>query len=450
MKFSQVLGVSVIALFGLVTTAQGQSLTSALAYAYENNPEIASSFLSVRAARQGIIAAEGARLPTIGAEGSIGATSTWASGGQSWSTSDSIGIGYNQTLFDNNATSAAISGAEAQYDAAVYGARNTEQNVLLSVIQAYVNVVANRRIVEIRQESVGFVEAQVGSARDRLELGEGTQLEVSQAEASLAQSTAAYQAAINNLRNSEANYQRWVGRAPGSLSGGYSYSSLIPGSLDAALARANTDHPALLASAAQLRAAQYGYEETLASFGPNLSVTGQVGAGGFTSGTVASQASISLRLSVPIYTPTRDPSVEQANIGQIQTQLEGFATRDQIVEAVRQGWAGIQAATAQIEAATAAVAASRLALQATIDQNELGQATTLDVLDARASVASVEETLISAQSQRTIAAYSLIAAMGTLSAQHLGLPVQPRTVEGDVVVPATAPAAPADAWGNLR
>ena len=117
---------------------------------------------------------------------------------------------------------------------------------------------------------------------------------------------------------------------------------------------------------------------------------------------------------------------------------------------MRQGWAGIQAATAQIEAATAAVAASRLALQATIDQNELGQATTLDVLDARASVASVEETLISAQSQRTIAAYSLIAAMGTLSAQHLGLPVQPRTVEGDVVVPATAPAAPADAWGNLR
>ena len=450
MKFNRILSASVIALLGMVSSAQAESLTSAMAYAYENNPQIASSFLSVRAARQGIIAAEGARLPTIGAEGSIGATSTWVSGGQSWSSSDSIGIGYSQTLFDNNATSAAISGAEAQYDAAVYGAKNTEQNVLLSVIQAYVNVVTNRRIVDIRQESVGFVGAQVGSARDRLELGEGTQLEVSQAEASLAQSTAAYQAAINNLRNSEANYQRWVGRQPGSLSGGYSYSSLIPGSLDAALARANTGHPALLASAAQLRAAQYGYEETLASFGPNLSVTGQVGAGGWTGGTVATDASISLRLSVPIFVPTRDPSVEQANIGQIQSQLEGFATRDQIVEAVRQGWAGIQAATAQIEAATAAVAASRLALQATVDQNELGQATTLDVLDARASVASVEETLISAQSQRTIAAYSLIAAMGTLSAQQLGLPVQQRNVEGAVIVPAAAPAAPVDAWGNLR
>lgn len=450
MKFKQVLSVSVIALLTMVSSAQAQSLTAALAYAYENNPEIASSFLSVRAARQGILAAEGARLPTIGAAGSVGYTETWPDSPQGgWS--DSLGLSYEQNLFDAGSSSAAINGAEAQYDAAVYGARNTEQNVLLSVVQAYVNVVANRRIAEIRQESVGFVDAQVGSARDRLELGEGTQLEVSQAEASLAQSTAAYQAAINNLRTSEANYQRWVGQAPGSLSGGYNFASLLPGSLDAALARANSGHPALLASAAQLRAAQYGYEETLASFGPNLSVTGNVGVGGFTTpGPVGTSASIQLRLSVPIFVPTRDPSVEQANIGQIQTQLEGFATRDQIVEAVRQGWAGIQAATAQIEAATAAVAASRLALQATVDQNELGQATTLDVLDARASVATVEETLISAQSQRTIAAYSLIAAMGTLTAQDLGLPVQPRTVEGDVIRPAAASPAPTDAWGNLR
>src|SRR5690606_26759259 len=195
-----------VALLGLAATtgARAESLTSAMAYAYENNPEIASSFLSVRAARQGIRSAEGALLPTIGAEGSLGATSTWTPAGQSWSTSDSIGIGYNQTLFDNNATGSAILAAEASYDAAVYGAQNAEQHVLRSVGQADVTVATTRRIVESRQESSGFVEAQVRSARDRLEPGEGTQLDVSPAEASLAQSTASYQAAVNNLRVSEA------------------------------------------------------------------------------------------------------------------------------------------------------------------------------------------------------------------------------------------------------
>lgn len=444
----RVLRVGAVALLGMTATAvQAESLTSALTYAYENNPEIASSFFSVRGARQGIRAAEGALLPTIGAEGTIG--HTWSDVPGRTGPSDSIGIGYNQTLYDNNATGAAILGAEASYDAAVYGAENTEQNVLLSVVQAYVNVVANRRLVEIRQESIGFVEAQVRSARDRLELGEGIQLDVSQAEASLAQATASYQAAVNNLRTSEANYARWVGHAPGSLSGGYNFSGLIPSSLDAALSQATTAHPALLASAAQLRAAQHGFDETVANFGPNLTLSGQVGVGGFTGGTVAREASVTLKLSVPIYTPARDPAVAQANINQIKTQLTGLATRDQIVEAVRQGWSGIQAATAQIEAATAAVAASRLALEAVIDQNELGQATTLDVLDARASVATVEEALISAQAQRTIAAYSLIAAIGKLSAEELGLPVQPRTVEGDVIVPATVPVSQ-DAWGDLR
>ena len=445
----RVLRVGAVALLGLTATGvQAESLTSALTYAYENNPEIASSFLSVRAARQGIRSAEGALLPTIGAEGSIGYT--WSDSPLRTGPSDSIGIGYNQTLFDNNATSAAILAAEATYDAAVYGAQNAEQNVLLSVVQAYVNVVTNRRIVDIRQESIGFVEAQVRSARDRLELGEGTQLDVSQAEASLAQATASYQAAVNNLRTSEANYARWVGHAPESLSGGYNYGALLPSSLDAALSQATASHPALLAAAAQLRAAQHGYDQTVSSFGPSLTFSGQVGVGGLTGGTVAREASVSLRLSVPIYTPARDPAVEQANIGQIQSQLDGLATRDQIVEAVRQGWSGISAATAQIEAATAAVAASRLALDAVVDQNELGQATTLDVLDARSSVATVEEALISAQAQRTIAAYSLIAAVGRLSAEDLGLPVQARTAEGDVIVPVTAPAAPQDAWGNLR
>ncbi|WP_417579794.1 TolC family protein [Pelagibacterium sp.] len=428
----------------LTTPAWAESLSDAMAYAYENNPQIAAAFLSVRSAQQGIRSAEGARLPSIAAEATLGAS--WSGLTDDWSASDSIGLGYNQTLFDNNASDAAISAAVAQYDAAVYGAKNAEQNVLLSVAQAYVDVLTNRRVAAIRQDTVGFVAAQLQSARDRLEVGEGTQLDVSQAEASLASSRAAAAGAVNSLRVAESNYQRHVGKAPGTLNAQYGYAALLPSSLEDGLARAIQAHPALLATAAQLRAAQFGYEQTLADFGPNLSLSGSLGAGGWTGGTVQPSASISLRLSVPIYTPTRDPAVEQANIGQMQSQLEGMATRDQIVEAVRQGWAGMQAATAQIEAATAAVAAGRIALNATIEQNELGQSTTLDVLNARASVAGAEEMLISAQAQRTIAAYSLIAASGALGAEQLGLTATV-PVAGSMT---EAAAAPADAWGNLR
>ena len=109
-------------------------------------------------------------------------------------------------------------------------------------------------------------------------------------------------------------------------------------------------------------------------------------------------------------------------------------------------WAGVALFCA--EAATAAVAASEIALDAIIDQNDVGQSTTLDVLDQRASLASAQEILIDAQAQRTIAAYSLVAATGTLSAQALSLPVQQRTADG---APASAQPAPlSDPWSGLR
>ncbi len=426
--------------------ALGETLDQAMAHAYENNPEIASAFVSVRSAREAIALSEGALLPTIGAQANIG--SSWNNATNTWTPSDSIGLGYEQTLFDANASDAAIKGAKAQYDAAIFGAANTEQNVLLNVAQAYVDVLSARQIAATRQETIGFVSAQLQSARDRLALGEGTELDVAQAQSSLAQARASYQAAINAQRTAEATYTRHVGHEPGVLSRAPVAQALLPASLDEALAQASAHHPALLATAAQVQAAQFGYAETLAGFGPNLSLNANVGAGGWTTDTVTTNVSIALQLSVPIYTPTRMPSIERANVGRIQSQLDGLATRDQIVEAVHQSWAGLEAAIAQIEAATAAVAASDIALDAIIDQNDVGQSTTLDVLDQRASLASAQEILIDAQAQRTIAAYSLVAATGTLSAQALSLPVQQRTADG---APASAQPAPlSDPWSGLR
>ncbi|WP_127143484.1 TolC family outer membrane protein [Pelagibacterium montanilacus] len=457
MSFFRVSCVGAMSLALLLPTAsvQAQSLTEALANAYNNSTDISSAFLTVRSAGQGIRAAEGQILPTI--SGQAGVSGNWTDspqpGGDEFSTSQQFGLSYNQTLFDSFATGAAIRAAQAQYDAAIYSVANTEQNVLLSTATAYFEVIQDRRIVEIRREDIGFVRAQLQSARDRLELGEGTRLDVAQAEATLAQSEASYQAAISNLRISEANYQRWVGGEPRSLSGGLRVGHLLPGSVDAALAVAVIEHPGLLASQAQIRAAQFEAEETRASFGPTVSISGGANLNRGDSGSTSASANFGLNLSIPIYTPTRSPAIEQANIGRMQSELDAFSTRDQIIEAVRQAWAGLQSASAQIESATAAVAASRLALEATVDRADLGEGTTLDTLDARATLLSVEEGLVQAQAQRSIASYSLLAAMGRLTALDLQLPVTPRTAEGVAIaekVPAAAPAAPRDAWGNLR
>lgn len=458
MVFFRVVRVAAVSITLLVPSlaAKAESLTQALAHAYTNSPDIASAFLDVRAARQGIRAAEGGLLPTIGAQAGVNANWTdtpQQPGADNFTTSQQVGLNYSQTLFDSFATDAAIRAAQAQYDAARHMATNTEQNVLLSAATAFFDVTRDRRVVDIRRQNIEFVRAQLQSAEDRLELGEGTQLDVAQARAALAQAEAGQQSAINSLRISEANYARWVGRQPGALSGGHPLGNLLPGSVDTATEIAMVQHPGLLASQAQIRAAQFQAEETRAGFGPELSLSGGANLNRGGSGSTAASANIGLSLTIPIYTPTRSPALEQANISRMQSEVDAFSTRDQIVEAVRQGWAGLQTATSQIESATAAVAASELALQAVMDQAELGEATTLDTLDARSTVLDLQETLAQAQAQRSIASFSLVSALGRLTAADLGLPVTLRTPEGEAIAapaPTQAPAQPRDAWGGLR
>src|SRR5690606_4347042 len=361
MLFYRVMKFGAVALLGLTTAtgAQAESLTSALAYAYENNPEIASSFVSVRSARQDVVQAGGAHLPTIGAQLSLNQTFTNSPegvnpitgqtvGGRSSSTSDSIGLNYSQNLWDNFASDAGMLAAQAAYEAQAYSAANTEQTVLLSAATSYFNVLRDRRLVQIAEENLGFVGAQLQSARDRLELGEGTELDVAQAQAAVAQATAAFQAARASLLSSEASYQLNVGRAPGSLSSGFTTASM-PSSIDSALAAARTGHPALLASQAQVRAAAHQADQVDASFGPQLSLSAGAGVSGFTGNDgVTQQAQIGLNLSVPIFTPSRDPSVERANLARISSELQSLSTYNTLEEAIRSGWAGVQTATAQI------------------------------------------------------------------------------------------------------
>nr|MBF0684842.1 TolC family protein [Pseudomonas sp.] len=222
------------------TAAQAQSITQALTAAYSYAPDLQSAVLDAKSRAENIVQAKSRKLPTIGA--SVNGTYNWnIAGGQFQdSTSLNAGLSYNQTLFDNFQTEAQIEAARAGAEIAEYQIRNTEQNVLLNVVQAYMSVLSDRQLVGLRQENVNFYNTQLSSARDRLEVGEGTRIDVAQANARLAQGQAAYQAAVNSLEVSEATFQRYVGQAPRDLQSSHSFARLIPGSLQSAIAEAES------------------------------------------------------------------------------------------------------------------------------------------------------------------------------------------------------------------
>ena len=90
---------------------------------------------------------------------------------------------------------------------------------------------------------------------------------------------------------------------------------------------------------------------------------------------------------------------------------------------VVQSWGRLDAAKAQIEATTAQVNAAEIALNGVRDEARVGQPTTLDVLNAAGAGQCARRALVTAQHDRVVASYTLLAAVGGLSMPRLGLDV---------------------------
>src|SRR5690606_21749130 len=172
MKYRGVLQASMLALivaWSSAGAAHAQSITQALTAAYDHAPDLQSALLSAKSQAEGIVQAKSGLLPTIGA--SISGSQGTSLAGGNWNSSSSIttGLSYNQTIYDNNRTAAQVEAARAAAEVAEYQIRNTEQNVLLQVVQAYMAVLSGRELLALRQDNVNFFQAQLQSAQDRLD-----------------------------------------------------------------------------------------------------------------------------------------------------------------------------------------------------------------------------------------------------------------------------------------
>jgi outer membrane protein len=443
-------GVLALLMCSLPALAHAETLREALTSAYRNNPAILSALLNVKSTAENIAMAKSAKLPTVGA--SVTANNSFTFDGKNTLNVPSVNVGlsYNQTIFDNFKSDADIEAARAITEASRYSLQNSEQNVFLAVVQAYMGVIRDTQLVQLRQENVTFYQAQVQSAKDRLDIGEGTKIDVSQAEARLAQGTASYQAAVASLQTSQASYERYVGHKPKNLTTTYRLGTLMPKSLETAIAEATASHPAILAAKAGVRASQANSDAANAAFGPTLNFTSSIGSTVLGPSSLlgpndpSPRVSAQFSLSIPIYAGGRfGANIRKANIEQIKSEVDALATRDQIKESVISAWSSMQNADAQIQSATTAVSSGELTLEGVVQSRDVGQSTTLDVLNAQSELTSIREGLIQANAAKVIASFALVAATGHLTAADLALDVEIKNGEEYI-------AKVEDVWQELR
>jgi outer membrane protein len=136
------------------------------------------------------------------------------------------------------------------------------------------------------------------------------------------------------------------------------------------------------------------------------------------------RGTVMLILTAPIYQGGAEYSAIRLNKeSEGQQRLNVEQVRDQTQANVIQAWGQLQAAKAQVEAAIRQNDAAARALEGVRNEAQAGQRTTLDVLNAEQALVNARVSLIIAQHDRVVASYSLVSAVGRLSAQELRLPV---------------------------
>jgi outer membrane protein len=129
-------------------------------------------------------------------------------------------------------------------------------------------------------------------------------------------------------------------------------------------------------------------------------------------------------LSVPIYQGGAEYSlIRQAKETLGQRRIDFDAARDSVRQTVVQTWGQLDAAKANIEATQAQVQSSEIALNGVREEARVGQRTTLDVLNAQQALVNARVALVTAQRDRVVASYALLAGVGRLGPQVLGLHV---------------------------
>ncbi len=415
--------------------AQAETLPQAMAAAYMTNPTLNAERAGLRATDEEASQARSNFRPSIAGslESEVRNINPKAKGTPVIPTlsgtnhPESYSLTISQPLFRGLRTLNAIRQADAEIKSGRESLRTVEQTTLLDAATAYMDVVRDQAIVRLREGNIRVLSEQLKAANDRFEVGEVTKTDVAQAEARLSGAVSQLSLAQSNFKTSRASYQRIIGHAPNHLVEPKPIDALLPQLLSGALSTAEAENPELLAAIFAEEASRYVIKRIIGEMLPEVSVEGTY--------TGALEPSLSLkslttktfkgRITVPFYSKGEPSSrARQARETNAQRRRQIDEARAKENADVIAAWGELMAARARIESDQTQVRANKIALDGVKEEEQVGQRTILDVLDAEQEFLDAQVTLVSSKRDKVVASYSLLTAIGRLNANFLQLPVE--------------------------
>ena len=420
----------------MAQTTLADTLETALAKAYENNPALKSARASTQAVDENVSIAKSGYRPKLTIDGAYADTKI-----NSNARINNIGQksvdGYNrvlsatiaQPIFSGFKTVNGVNSAKNYVKAAHASLKETEQNILLNASVAYLDVLRDEAIVKLQKNNEKLLKKELDETEERFKVGEVTTTDVSQAKASYASAQSQRISAEGNLEASKAVYEQIIGEAPKNIKDPKDIEKLFPKNMEEALNYAKENNYSLTAAKYTLKARKYDVSTNKGDLLPSLNAYATAGRlknenYAYDKNPTNDSVEFGVNFSMPIYNAgSSRAKIRQSKYYQRQAQEDLMNAEDALYSNITSYWEYLSANKAKIKSVKAQIKAYQVALDGVREEEALGNRTVLDVLNQYQYLLNSEVEEVTTRHNYYVSGLSLLQVMGKLTAKDLNLNV---------------------------
>lgn len=387
-----------------------------------NNPQTREAWASARQQAAQLGVARSAYLPSISnsLSGNLNAASPESSLRDNPYTNLNNSLVASYLLYDFGNRDATLENARQLLLAASASQSSVIQSVLLSVIQSYYQVQAAIALLESALEAERASEESFKAANARYEAGVSTPADKLQAQTAYAQATLTRITAEGSLKTAYgtlANVMGWDANqslrlAPRSV---VNVEQNIEQDIDTLIEQARLRRPDLVASEAQLKAAQASIDASRAAAKPSVSVAVSNNSQNGSDLSSSNTGSIALNVTIPLFAGYGPSYRIRSAEALAETRA---AQRDrlklQISLDVWSAYQSLRTAKESVRAAQVLVDSAEESYRVALGRYKAGVGNILDTLNAQSALASARQQKIQSELNWNIARANLAQAIGGL------------------------------------
>ncbi len=428
--------VTAVFLFAVPAESGAVSLEEELAVLLLDHPNIRAAAKTVESSRQEIRRVMSDYYPRISASADVGQEvinspaerqqGDGQLGKPSSRTPERASFSMIQNLFNGFQTTSLVRTARLNRGLAQSTLRGTNQNTVFEGVNAYINVLRQKRLIELSRENEATIQLQLNLEDERVRRGSGVTVDVLQAKSRLQTAKERLVTFEGALEDAISRYTQTFNHAPDieAMTDPVPPVEMVPSDLERAIDIAVIGNPQVGSSSINIEVARERKQTVRGELYPSLDLTStwnfEKNAGGVLG--VRRDYSVILSTTWDLFTgfSTRILlSQASFNLGASKDTHE-FTSRKVIAD-TKLAWQALLTARQRLELLENAVNIASEVFTSRQKLREAGKETVIAVLDAENEVNSSQINFTSASYDERIAVYQLLLAMGLLNPTGLKL-----------------------------